>query len=296
MSENMLSNITIQEFNSNVRLNSQQLGTSKLRPYVEEQPCTGKYSEAVKILDPFDFREAEGRFAQKVYTDPATVRRWIPKVNRSVHVPIDDRDVLATLADIDNPLAVGGAAAIGRLFDDVIIPAFWATAITGENAGDSTVAFDTNQNIAYNFGGSNGMNTPKLEEAIRMFGTNNVDTDMEKLFCAIGPYQNANLLREVEVAKEEYKKSAVISSGKVREYLGVTFVHTNKLTPDGDGYRRCPMWVKRAIRLGIWMEPSFHWYTDETLEFDPDVMSGKGIIGATRTQEDLVVEIECSEA
>ena len=285
------------EFNSLVWLDSQQEGTSRFQSLVMEGDHEGKKASPVNILGTIEFGAAGQRFTPKTYQDPSTERRWVSPQNKDANVLLDRRDEGNTIVDTRPSLIKAGGAATGRLIDNVIVGAFHATAVIGEE-GAGTETWDTAQDIAANIGGSTGMNTTKLEAILELFEVNEVDLEAEGgLIVGLTAKQNTNLLREIEVAKSrgDYAaKGALIVGNKVREYLGIKFVHSQRILKSGND-RHCPAWVKSGMHLGWWMRPEWTFTIKDDLTFDPWEMSGKARLGATRTMKKKVGKIICTE-
>ena len=101
---------------------------------------------------------------------------------------------------------------------------------TGENGTDNTV-FDTNMEVAVNkgAGGATGMNIAKLREAKKLLMENEVDIDMDTLWCLLTAKQHDDLLSETQAISLDYNTKPVLVDGKISQFMGFNFIHTERL-------------------------------------------------------------------
>jgi hypothetical protein len=211
---------------------------------------------------------------------------------------IDSDDRLRTIAQFDSAYAKAGASALERGKDDLIIAAFFGSAKTGQSGSTTTDFDDTNQLVAVTEGGASatGMNVAKLREARKILRANEVDLDMEPVFCAISAEQEAELLNEYEVKMSGQTGVApVMEDGKLKKFMGFNFIHSERLPTDDNSHRRCPFWVPSGMHLGMWEDISVS-IDRIPLKHNATQIYVGGDFGATRIEEKKVGEIKCSEA
>jgi hypothetical protein len=168
---------------------------------------------------------------------------------------------------------------------------------TGE-AGGTTTGFDTsNQRVAVNYAASGnvGLTVDKLREARRILMENEVDLDAEPVYCAISAEQHDDLLGQIQVVSSDFNSGApVMKDGKVMQFLGINFIHSERL-PTSSTFRRCPVWVPSGVHLGMWNDIMSNVTQRRDLSSHPYQVYLMGTFGATRTEEKKVVDILCAE-
>lgn len=297
MTENLIPGHATLQFTSNLELLLQETG-QKLRPFVMTGSHTGKSASPVNQFGSVDMRQVTSRFTSKSPTHASVARRWVSPTDYSLDQLLDPFDLQKTLDDPKGIYVTNAAMAAGRKMDLALITAFDATAATGE-AGASTESFDSGDSIAATFGvgggGENGMSVAKMIEARRLLGTHNVDLDMEEPTMVIGPTQEADLLKQVQVTSGDYTKSMVLDEGRVRRFLGTNIRISNQLTLASTDNRTCFMWVKSGMYLGMWQEIQNDAHQRFDLEANPWELTTTMALGATRLQSGKVIRIYADE-
>lgn len=277
----------VQQYKTNVELLLQQMG-SRLRDKVSTDTYTGKAGKAIEQVGAVTAVKKTSRHADTPLIDTPADARWVFPQDYEWADLIDTQDKLRMLIDPTSSYAQNGAHAIGRAMDDEIIAAFHGASLTGENGTTSTV-FPTGQTITT--GG--GLTTAKLREAMQLLLAGEVDADRETIWCAISAQQHDDLLGDANVINLDFSRIPVLVEGKVTQYMGFNFVLSERLLLAGS-IRSVPCWVPSGMHMGMW--------EDLRTEIDrrPDKSYATQVyvaatIGATRTQELKVVEIECTE-
>lgn len=286
---------TVQQYSTNVELLLQQKG-SRLRDKVMVSSYTGKAAKAVEQIGKVTAQKALNRHADTPLISTPHDARWLFPEDYDWADLIDDNDKLRMLIDPTSSYALNGAYALGRAIDQEIIAAFFGDSKTGEN-GTTTTSFDTsNQQVAVTVGasGADGLNVEKLREAKRILGAAEVDTDNDPLFCAITAKQEHDLLAQTQVTSLDYNSRPVLVDGKLTSFMGFNFVRTELLGVDGSSYRRCPVWAKSGMHLGMWNDIMVSVDRRADKRNSTQVYC-KTTIGATRTDEGKVVEVLCDE-
>ena len=134
--------------------------------------------------------------------------------------------------------------------------------------------------------------------AVRHPGAAEVDLDTDELWCPLTASQHDNLLNEIQVISSDFNGAdkPVLKDGKVDRFLGINFVHCERLLLNGSGQRRVPLYAKSGMHLGVWEDIKTSVTTREDLEGDPIQVSASGVFGSTRVEEKKVVEIVCAES
>lgn len=297
MADNIASVYAVQ-YGTNISLLLQQKG-SKLRQAVQVGSYKGKQSEVVTQYGATSARAVSTRYQPIVPVNTPNNRRWVFPEDYDWADLIDNFDKLRLLADPQSAYSQNGLYAMGRAIDDVIISGIFGTNKTGE-AGGTNTAFDTvNQQVAVNYAaaGNVGLTVDKLREARRILMENEVDLDAEPAYCAISAEQHDDLLGQLQVTNADFNADApVMQDGKVTRFLGINFIHTERLpVASGTSHRRCPVWVPSGVHLGIWNDITSNVTQRRDLSSHPFQVYLMGTFGATRTEEKKVVDILCAE-
>lgn len=295
MADNIASVYAVQ-YGTNISLLLQQKG-SKLRGAVQTGSYKGKQSEVVTQYGATSARAVSTRYQPIVPVNTPNNRRWVFPEDYDWADLIDNFDKLRLLADPQSAYSQNGLYAMGRAIDDVIISGIFGANKTGE-AGGTTTNFDTaNQQVAVNYAaaGNVGLTVDKLREARRILMENEVDLDAEPAYCAISAEQHDDLLGQLQVTNADFNTDApVLQDGKVTRFLGINFIHTERL-PTSSGFRRCPVWVPSGVHLGMWNDITSNVTQRRDLSSHPFQVYLMGTFGATRTEEKKVVDILCAE-
>lgn len=295
MSINLPSHYTIQYAN-NIQLLLQQKG-SKLRDKVMTGSHTGKQASPVDQIGSIAMQPVVSRFAPMGRVDAAVDRRWVFPSDFDLPQLIDSFDKLRLLLDPSSSYVQNAVFAAGRQMDDLIIDSFFGTAKTGEAGGTSTT-FPAGNQVAVNEGAASntGLTVAKLRKAKRLLMANQVDIDSDPLTVVVTARQHDDLLAEAQVISMDYTDRPVLMDGKITRFLGMDFVHCERLDTDGSSYRRVPVFAKSGMYLGIWDDVK----TDISQRKDLQSMPWQAYVtmtaGATRLEENKIIEIKCSEA
>jgi hypothetical protein len=292
------------EFTDEVKLLLQE--KSKLRDTVNMGSHNGSESASpVNQVASIDATSPAGRFADLQRTDPQHERRWVDPEDYEISSLLDNFDMARYSQDYKNPYAETHAMALARAMDDVIIAATSGAAKIGKRGAGSEAFDTTNLRVAATVGasGSTGLNVPKLIRARRLFQSQNVDLDAETPTLLISPIQEENLLNQTEVTSGDFNSSLVLENGRLRSFMGFNFIVSNR-TQTGDvpfgfssgSVRRCPVWVKSGVHLGIWKEPQSRVDERKDKSSIPWQIYSCMTIGATRTEQGRVLEILCDES
>lgn len=285
-----------QEYSTNLELLSQQM-TAKLAPYASVQSASG--SKAFRMLSQIDSTEASLRTTRAkpaVNVDVDHDGRWVYPQMYDWGKVIDDIDLLQTQIAPQGAYVRSAVAALNRVEDDLFTTAFFGDAKTGET-GSTTTAFDSNNVVAVDLGGSaEGLTVQKMREAQKILLDNDVDIDMEQIYIGVSPKQHDDLLALTQVISTDFNDRPVLVDGKVRRFLNMNLVISTRLPTDGSGYRRNPVWVPSGMGKGSWKEISGVIRKRPDLQGEPDYAEASMMCGFTRLEEAKCVEIKSSEA
>ena len=194
------------------------------------------------------------------------------------------------LIDPQSPYAKNGAYAMGRAIDDEILGAFFGTSKTGEN-GSTDEAYDT---AAVTDPGSSStlLTVEQLIRAKRQLMENEVDLDNDTIYMAITATQHEHLLKMSEIQTIDSNATKVLVDGRVRSFLGINFITTERIPGAGDDPTLCPMWAKSGMHLTVWNDITTKISEREDKSYATQVYL-KTTIGATRLEKGKVVKVSC---
>ena len=279
----------VQQYSSNVQLLSQQKG-SLFRNAVRVESQVGKNA----FYDQVGSATAQKRLSRHADTpqiDTPHARRRVSLVDYEYADLIDDQDKVRTLIDPTSPYSQATAFAMGRAIDDEIISAAFGTAYTGETGSTSTT-FPSGQVVSV---GSPlaGLSIAKLVEAKQLLDEANVDTTLPR-YVAVAPEQLADLLNITTVTSSDYNTVKALVQGEIDTFLGFKFIVSTRLSSETGTNRRVIAWAEDGLLLSIGK--------DITAKIDERADKGYATqvyyamsIGATRMEEEKVVEIKCRE-
>ena len=290
----------VAQYRANITMLAQQKG-SRLRDKVLLETGTGKdhYFEQIGATNA---QKKTSRHADSPQIDTPHARRKASLEDYDWGDFIDLLDKVRMLIDPASSYVQSGAYALGRSMDDAIIAAATGTAYTGET-GTVAVVLPASQKVAVTVdplsGKTNaGMSIGKLIAAKSLFGKNDVDLDdpNNKLYMAVSQQQLDDLLNLTEVKSADYNTVKALVKGDINTYMGFEFVRTQRLAHDAStDIRTCFAWAKSGIGLALGKDvmteitrradKSFAWYAYACMA-----------IGATRLEEEKVVEIACDES
>jgi hypothetical protein len=277
----------VEQYSSNVQILMQQK-ESRLRQLVRvEAGIVGKNA----FFDQLNSTAAVKRTSRHADTPLVST----PHLRRRVSLGdydwadlVDNMDVKKVLTDPASNYAINAKNAMNRAMDDEIITAFLATAYGGVD-GSTSYTFDTSYNVIAN--GSTGMTLSKLLSAKAILDGNEVDD--EDRFCIIGSKQLSDMLDLEEVTSSDYNTIKALVAGQVDTFMGFKFVRSERLAV-ASSVRKCIAGQKNSILLAIGMDVITDVGPRRDKNMATQVYLGMSI-GATRMDEDGIVEIDCVE-
>ena len=286
----------VQQYKANVELQLQQTD-SRLAGAVTTGSHVGKAASVVEQFGSATAQLKTGRHSDTPLLDLSQDKRWVFPLDYEWASLIDNEDQLRAIIDLTSPYAQAAAAAMNRAKDDVILDKIFGTNYTGEN-GTTSESFGTlgsgTYDVAVDTGGTaSSLNVAKLQKAIRILMTANKGELMEPVYGAISSYEHDALLKEIQVVNRDYGGSAQLVDGKVKRFMGVDFILTERLTITS-GNRLIPMWLKSGMYLGMWQDLVAE-ITKRADKSYANQVYVRMTIGATRTQLGKQIRIQCDD-
>jgi hypothetical protein len=277
----------VNQFSSNVQMLSQQMG-SLLRTAVDSESVNGEKA----FFDQVGAASAvlrTSRHADTPLVETPHSRRMVTMSDYEYADLIDDQDKVRLLVDPTSTYSRAAAAAMGRAMDDVIITAALGTANTGKDGSTST-ALPSGQKIAH---GSAGLTIAKLVSAKELLDAASVDPSIPR-FIVVSPKQISDLLNNTTVTSSDFNTVKALAQGEINSFVGFQFIVSNRLNTDSNSDRQVIAFASDGIKLAVGKEPAARIDERADKSYSTQVYYCQSI-GATRMEEEKVVEIACNE-
>ena len=286
-----------EEYSSNVNLLAQQMD-SRFRGAVTVNNVTGKGAQMMNQVGSVRAQKRTSRNADTPLIPVPHDARWVIPSDYEWADLIDYQDDIGvrSIVSFESSYVQAGAAASNRAIDDEIMAAIFSeTTKTGEG-GDTTtdwatfVAATTQNKVVH---GSTGLNAAKIKSGLKALRSHNVDLTSEPVFCAITSEQIEDLQLEDQYINYDFSDERALngSAGTIKPFLGVRFIHYEDVTKTGSTWR-VPMWVPSGVGLGVFSDIKGRVSERNDKSYAKQVYTCT-TIGATRLEENKVVEIEC---
>jgi len=281
----------VQQYSSNVQMLSQQMG-SLLRGVVDVESVVGKNA----FFDQVGKTTAvlrTSRHSDTPQIDTPHSRRRVSLADYEWADLIDNADKVRLLIDPTSSYAKAAAAAMGRAMDDVVIAALGGTAYTGET-GSTSVALPAGQK-PYSSSQTEGLTVAKLLKAKELLDLADVDPSLPR-FIIVGPKQISDLLNTTEVKSSDFNTVKALAQGQLDSFLGFKFIVSNRLKFDATNTddRLAYAFTSDAIKLAVGQDVIARIDERADKSYSTQVYYAMSI-GATRMEEEKVVEIACDE-
>ena len=204
---------------------------------------------------------------------------------------IDDSDKVAMLIDPTRSYANAAAYAVGRAMDDAIITALDGDAKTGKS-GSTTTSLPAGQKVAVGSPAS-GLTIAKLVSAKKVLDQNNVDPSIKR-YIAVHPEQIEDLLNDSTVTSADFNTVKALVQGEINTFMGFEFITSTRLNTNASSQRQVLAWAEDGLTLAVGKDLM----TQITQRADKSYSTQVYVcaqFGATRMEEEKVVQILCSE-
>jgi len=288
----------VEQYRNNIELLVQQLA-SRLRGNVSEETVTGKsaFFEQVGVVEAQD---VVSRHSDSPLANTPHARRRVTLVTKEIGDLVDDEDKVRMLIDPTSSYARVQAAALGRAIDSAIITAATGSADTGVDGSTST-ALPTASKVAVDYvesgsAANSGLTVAKLRQARQQLAEQEAITQGQKVCIVVAAQQVHDLLTDEEVTSSDYNTVKALVNGEINTYMGFDFVRTEltALNTSTD-VRTCFAFTDDGLMLAIGRNPTVEIARRPDKRFSTYVYSAMDI-GATRMQEEKVVQILCDES
>lgn len=285
---NQITTAFVEQYAANLLHLSQQKG-SRLRAAVRLEQVTGR-NAYIDRIGQAAARKRTSRHGDTPQLDTPHSRRRVTLADYDWADLIDDLDKVRLLVDPASAYSQAGAWAMGRAMDDEIIAAFTGTAYAGVD-GTGSVALPSGQKVTAS---ASGLTVAKLLSAKEILDGNDVDESIAR-YVAVTSKQVSDLLNTTEVKSSDYNTVKALAQGELDTFLGFKFIRTERLGVDGSSNRRVVAWAQDGMALAIGKEPTARIDERADKNYATQVYYSMAI-GATRLEEEKVVEIACVES
>ena len=277
----------VEQYKSNVFHLAQQKG-SKLRDAVRTESIVGK-SHFFERIGSTAAVKRTSRHADTPRVDTPHSRRKVTMDDYDWADLIDDSDKVRLLISPQSEYAKAGAYAMGRTMDDVIIAAATGNAFGGVSGG-STIALPSGQKIAH---GSTGLTIAKLISAKEKLDAANVDPDEARtLVCSAK--QISDLLGTTQITSSDFNSVKALVQGDIDTFMGFKFIRSERLGTDSNGNRQVLAFTNTSMGLALGKDIQTKISERADKNYSTQVYLCM-TIGATRVEDEKVVEIACTE-
>lgn len=277
----------VEQYKNNVLHLAQQKG-SRLRDTARYTPVTGK-SHYFERIGATAAQVRTTRHSNTPQIDIPHSRRKVSLVDYDWADLIDQEDKVKMLITPQSEYAMAGANAMGRAMDDALIAAATGNAFGGV-AGATSIALPTAQKIA---GGTTGLTLAKLLSAKEIIDSSDVDPE-EARYVVCSAKQITDLLNTTQVTSSDYNTVRALASGQIDTFLGFKFIRSQRL-PIATTIRSCLAYTESALGLAVGADITTRISERDDKNYATQVFLSM-VIGATRIEDEKVVEIGAKEA
>ena len=195
------------------------------------------------------------------------------------------------LIDPTSSYANAAAYAVGRAMDDAILTALDGDAKTGKS-GSTTTSLPAGQKVAVG-SPATGLTIAKLVSAKKVLDQNNVDPSIKR-YIAVHPEQIEDLLNDSTVTSADFNTVKALVQGEINTFMGFEFITSTRLNTNASSQRQVLAWAEDGLTLAVGKDLM----TQITQRADKSYSTQVYVcaqFGATRMEEEKVVQILCSE-
>jgi capsid protein len=281
-----------------------QQKTSRLRKFVTEDKYVGQAASPVEQVGAVAMQPVTQRYGPMQRVDAPTDRRWVYPSDYDLPQLFDNFDKLRLLIDPKGKFVRNAHNAANRQFDDLIIAALGGPAQTGVT-GQNAIVLPAGEIVGVQQGATaaTGLTVAKLRQAKLILMQNEAYSDEEEdpgdpssgLVCVAGGRQLDNLMAEAQVVSRDFNDQPVLEEGRVKRFLGIEFVRSERLVTGTDDQAgtstKVHVWQREGMHLGLWNDISTNISQRHDLQSEPWQSYVYMTAGATRLEEKRVVQV-----
>jgi len=259
-----------------------------------------------------------GRHSDTTYLDTPHSRRRVTLKDYNYADLVDKEDKIRMLMSPESEYVKAAVMALNRSKDDEFITQALGNAFGGVDGG-TPIALPTSQKVAAHDGTTTtgvNLNVRTLRAVSKKFDDNDVDESLKK-YMAISSSQKQSLLAQTEVTSADFNTVRALVQGQINEFMGFEFIRIQRLPVAasnvtynvasgvvGSGTGTITISTNPARRCIAWAEDGMLFATASDIQARIDVLPTKHYstqvyaslhMGATRMEEEKVVEVICAE-
>ena len=275
----------VEQYKSNVFHLAQQKG-SRLRGAVKSETVTGT-SHYFERIGATAAQVRTTRHSDTPQIDTPHSRRKVTLADYDWADLIDQEDKVRMLISPQSEYAKAGAYAMGRAMDDAIIAAASGNAFGGV-AGATSIALPAGQKIAV---GTTSLTVAKLIAAKEILDASDVDPDETK-YLVCSAKEITSLLGDDKVTSADYNSVKALVAGQIDSFMGFNFIRTERIAAAG-GDNLALAFTQSALGLALGRDINTRISERDDKNYATQVFLSM-TIGATRVEDEKVVEIACN--
>ncbi len=263
---------------------------NRLRKFVTEVSLRGEAYNFDR-LDKVDAVEKVGRRVATAYVDDTWDRRVATPKTFNITMSVEHEDKVQMLINPDSAYAEAQAMAMRRAYDDQIITAATGTALDGDG---TAVAFPATQKIG---DGTAALDFDVVTQVQEKFLSHDIDMDVPKIMV-VGPAQIRALLKLTQQTSSDYVKVKALQTlsswGIVPNWMGFTWILSNRLTHSAAGKTSCLSFTKRGLGLAVNKDVFVRIGENPSMSYMIQVFC-QYTAGAIRIEDEHVVHVEVAD-
>lgn len=235
----------VKTFENNVRHLAQQ-SDSRLRAWVQEKGPESS-SHSFKLVAAQSLSAKSSRRSATPESDTVWSNRVAIPATYDGGDSVETEDEVQMLINPTAELSKSFAMAANRQFDDLIINAADGAAL--DEAANSN-SFPAGQYYSGSSAYADEIDMKAVTAIGEIFNENDVDPAMEKV-AVVGPKQVRKLLHEAKATSSDYVGGlyALLNGGFLQNWLGFTWIMSNRLLKPSTNQIKCIFMTKRAMGL-----------------------------------------------
>ena len=284
----------IYTYAKNLAFKAQQMNSRLFNSVLSDSSMEagGKLHKVEQQWFPVSLEEKTTRFQDTNLSEMQSENRWYRFKDFNKAIGIDESDIKRALQDPQSSATQSLSMAWARKIDETIHKAFFANAIVGED-GDAEKAFKVTNVVANNVGDTTGLNIEKILAGMEILKATDYLQPGDMVTCPVTAKQWRDLMKEMKYTNIEYANTKTLPSGILVPFLGVNFVEYQGLEKDGQNNTLVPLYVKRAMFIGTPGLKKVRVGERGDKSYANQIYI-EGSVGATRLDEDGVVQIQCA--
>ena len=274
-----------QQFADNfVQVAQQKL--SRFQPLVRSEPNIVGISKTVNRLGQRTAQRRLIRHSDTPLNDQPHSTRFIDLFDWEDGDMLDDQDKVRMLVDPKSEYVAAMVQGLNRAKDDVVI----AAAVGNARATSGNVALTAGQKIA---NGAVGLTKAKIIQTKQIFRAAEADEFVgEELYFTYGSKQLNDILTDTTLTNQDFVLLRLLQEGNINQkWAGFMWIPSERL-PIAATIRSLFAWCKSGITLGYAEEIMTRVGEDPGKSFNVRIYA-KMSIGAVRTEEEKVVQVDC---